>query len=117
MFFLVGAAGVGAESVRTRKTVGILRIRFGPHGPVSREDIPLVLGENIIPFDDPGAPLLSSAVGWTGYQIGRCRGPDKNLALALIVWENPIPQVSVESLSLLAGREGAAVLVAVTVER
>ena len=117
VFFLIAAAGVRAENVRSRTLVGTLRIRFGPHGPVSREEIPLVLGENIIPFDDPGAPLLSSAVGWTGYQLGHYRGPDKNLGLALIAWENPTPEVSVESLSLLAGRAGAAVLVGVTVER
>ncbi len=116
LFVLGCVVGANEEMVRERKQVGIVRIHFGPHGPVATEDIPLVLGANIISFDKPGADLLSGAVAWSEYQIGHYRGPDKAVGVSLFVWENPHKEITVDSLSLIATNDCAPILLAITGE-
>ena len=117
MFFLVAGAGVTDKMVRQRRQIGTIRIHYGPHGPVATEDIPLNLGDNVIPFDNPNVPLPKGAVAWTTYQVGHYRGPDKSVGVALFEWENPNKQIEVESVSLIAGKAGAAMVLGVAAEK
>ena len=97
--------------------MGTIRVRYGPRGPVATEDIPLIAGDNVVPFNNPGTGLLSGAVAWTDYQIGNYRVPDSAVGVSLFVWENAAREITVDSLSLMAGDAGVSVVLAVSGER
>jgi hypothetical protein len=107
-------AAVSAYGTKEGTQIGSYIVRYA-NGQT--REIPIVVGRDIADwFSQPNEANQKFVVAWTGTnESSRAQG--RTIRLFKSTWENPIPEVTVNSIDFISSHEGAApFLVAITAE-
>jgi eukaryotic-like serine/threonine-protein kinase len=112
--FLHGAAGASPEGT----TIARCLVHYADG---EQREVPVRYGQEVLCWNQtkklPAKSLAGATIAWEGGQVRWSREPDKCIRLYRMTWENPRPDVQVESLDFISAKEDASLFViAITVE-
>ena len=114
LHFLQGAGGLSQEGT----TIARYLVRYSDG---EQREVPVRYGREVLRWqqtkNQPEKALSGASIAWEGSQLRWAKDPNKCIRIYKMTWENPRPEVQIESLDFISAMEDAApFLLAITVE-